>query len=325
MRVAIDTSFTARGRSGTAVYLEQLVRALRQRGEVEVVELRQPLRMRRGGRNPARSAVNAALDALWTRVLLPRRARAAGADVVHHPLPAHGGSLPQVITVHDVAFLSHPEWFDPKWRAVAARRHRRAVGRAAVTICVSEAVARQVEGAKELVVAPHGPGQAIDPGERTRPEHFIYVGDDEPRKHVADLVGAWHAYGGDLGLVLAGASARRAGGEIRGEPEPDLAHLFASAAALVHPSRDEGFGLTLLEAMAAGVPVIAVRTAAAEEVCGDAALLVDPGGLAEAMRRVEDDGELRDRLTDAGRARAARFSWARSAELHEQAYRLAAG
>lgn len=328
MRVAIDTSYAARGPSGTGVYVEELVRALRARGEVEVVELRQPLRFRRGGGNLARSAANAALDRLWERVLLPRRAKAAGADVLHHPLPAHGGSLPQVVTVHDVAFLTHPEWFDPKWRRVAERAHRRAVARAAVTVCVSETVARQVTGAQRKVVAPHGPGQAIDPRERLPAEHFLYVGDDEPRKHVPDLIAAWQDYrdaGGTLGLTLAGAASRRAAGGIRGEPDPDLAHLFATALALVHSSRDEGFGLTLAEAMAAGVPVIAVRTAAAEEVCGDAALLVEPGGLADAMRRLQDDAVLRDRLAAAGRERAAALSWDRSAELHERAYRLAAG
>ena len=323
MRVAIDTSYAAQGPSGTGVYIERLVEALRARGNVEVVELRQP-RFRRGGGNPLRSAANAVLDELWIRVLLPRRAR--GADVLHHPLPAHGGSLPQVITVHDVAFLTHPEWFDPGWRRVAERRHRRAVARAEVTVCVSEAVARQVEGAREKVVAPHGPGQALDPGER-HPEHFLYVGDDEPRKHVGDLIAAWRAYregGGPVPLVLAGRSAARAGDGIRGEPDPDLAHLLGGALALVHPARDEGFGLTLLEAMAAGVPVVAVRTEAAAEVCGDAALLVEPGGLAGAMAAIAADGDLRGRLAAAGRERAAAFSWDRSAEAHERAYRLAA-
>ena len=327
MRVAIDTSFAARGPSGTAVYVEQLVRALREAGTVDVVELRQPLRFRRGAGNPLRSAANAALDVLWTRVLLPRRAAAAGADVLHHPLPAHGGRLPQVVTVHDMAFVRHPEWFDPRWRRVAARRHRRAVARAAVTVCVSKTVARQVEGARRLVVAPHGPGQAIDPGERLPSEHFLYVGDDEPRKHVGDLIDAWREYregGGRLGLALAGAAARRAPDGVRAEPEPDLPRLLAAALALVHPSHDEGFGLTLLEAMAAGVPVIAVRTDAAKEVCGHAALLVEPGDLAGAMRRVEDDPGLRDWLAGAGRARAANYSWTRSAERHEEAYRLAA-
>lgn len=329
MRVAIDTSYAWRGPSGTGVYIEQLVDALKERGEVEVVQLRQRARLRAGGRNRARSAANAALDALWHRVLLPRAARRAGADVLHRPLPAHGGRIPQVVTVHDLALVTNPEWFDPAWRRVAARNHRRAVKRAAVTVCVSETVAaraRELLDARNVIVAPHGPGQALDPLER-RPAHLLYVGDDEPRKDVPGLISAWRAYragGGTLPLTLAGKAAARAGHDIRAEFHPDLALLYSTAVALVHPSRDEGFGLTLVEAMAAGVPVVAVRTPAAEEVCGDAALLVAPGGLADAMARIECEPELRDSLAAKGRERAAAFSWQRSAEAHEAAYRLAA-
>ena len=102
-----------------------------------------------------------------------------------------------------------------------------------------------------------------------------------------------------------------------------LADLLASAAALVHPSLEEGFGLTLIEAMAAGVPVIAVRNRGVEEVCGDAALLVAPGELTAALTRVAEDRELRDSLARRGAERARRFSWEESARLHERAYRLA--
>jgi glycosyltransferase involved in cell wall biosynthesis len=92
---------------------------------------------------------------------------------------------------------------------------------------------------------------------------------------------------------------------------------------LVHPAPLEGFGLTLLEAMAAGTPVVAVRSASSEEVCGDAALLMEPGELRDALIRVTGDAELRERLAQAGRGRAAEFSWERSAERHLEAYRLA--
>ncbi len=322
--MAIDTSYAERGPSGTATYIECLIPALRAAG-VEVVELRQPVRGRRGGRNRLRSAANAALDLAWTRELLPRAAKRAGADVLHHPLPAWSPTaIPQVVTVHDVAFARLPQDFDPLWQRFALRSHRAAVAHAGAVIAVSEATRRDaiawLRAPAELVVtAPHGPGQQLpQPGTRSA-EHFLYVGDDEPRKNVAGLRAAHAAYeqaGGTLPLLLAGSAGTPAAGD-------ELARLHARAAALVHPARDEGFGLTVLEAMAAGTPVVAVRNAGVEEVAGDAALVVEEPGLAAAMLRIEREPELRGRLAAAGLRRAAGFSWPRSAEAHIQAYTLA--
>jgi glycosyltransferase involved in cell wall biosynthesis len=335
MRIAIDTSYAERGASGTGVYVERLASALREAG-ADVVELRQPVRMRRGGRNKARSAVNAALDAAWTRVQLPRAAAEAGADVLHHPLPAWSPThIPQVVTVHDVAYARRPEDFDPVWRRVARRRHRHAVAKAAAVVCVSAATARDAVAwlrarPEQVVIAAHGPGQplsAVSGGDR----HFLYVGDDEPRKNVAGLIAAHERYragGGSRPLVLAGKSAHRdpaAGIELVPDPgEERLGELYGAAAALVHPARDEGFGLTLLEAMRAGVPVIAVRNAAVEELSHGAALIVGEDGLADAMLQLDRDDGLRARLRSAGLERAKDFSWQRSAEAHLQAYTLAA-
>src|SRR5205823_9394104 len=160
--------------------------------------LRQRARLRRGGRNKLRSGANAALDFAWTRELLPRAAARAGADVVHHPLPAWSPlEVPQVVTVHDVAFASRPEDFDPLWRRLALRAHRRAVERAAAVVCVSEATARDAVAwlgprPEQIGVAPHGPGQPL-PQLPVRPEGvFLYVGDDEARMDVAG-VSAEHA------------------------------------------------------------------------------------------------------------------------------------
>ena len=113
---------------------------------------------------------------------------------------------------------------------------------------------------------------------------------------------------------------------MRGEPGPDsrrLAELLAGAAALVHPSRHEGFGLTVLEAMAAGTPVLAVGSEGVREIAGDAALITGAGELAGALGTVAADPGLRERLRGAGIERAAGFSWAESARNHLNAYTLA--
>jgi glycosyltransferase involved in cell wall biosynthesis len=344
VRVLIDTSYAARGPSGTGVYLERLVAALREEGEVVVLEAGQRRRLRPGRagrrRNPLRSAANAMLDLAWLHVGLPRAARAAAADVVHHPLPAYSRRLgaPQAVTVHDVSFERLPERFDPVWRRLASRAHRVAVREADAVICVSRATAEdaaEILGAprERIVVAPHGPGQFEGPEPPRAPdEHFLFVGDAEPRKNLDGLLEAYAAYrrsaAAPLPLVLAGGAAGAAAGPgVRGVGSPaaaELRDLLLSARALVHPALHEGFGLTLLEAMALGTPVLAVRNPGAQEVCGDAALLVEPGGLGQALERLDGDPGLRANLAELGRERARAFSWVASARMHERAYTLAA-
>jgi glycosyltransferase involved in cell wall biosynthesis len=230
-----------------------------------------------------------------------------------------------VVTVHDVAYARHPEDFDPLWRRFALRAHRNAVKHAGAVIAVSHTTARDTAAwlrapAERIVVARHGPGQDLHATQERATDHFLYVGDDEPRKNVARLREAHARYrsnGGSHPLVIAGP----AGGK-RVSPH-ELADLYSRAVALVHPSRDEGFGLTVLEAMSLATPVIAVRNAAIEELAGEAALIIDDSELAEAMQRVERDPPLQQTMGLGGSRRAAEFSWQRSAEAHIEAYTLA--
>jgi glycosyltransferase involved in cell wall biosynthesis len=337
MRVLLDVTFAHRApHSGTGIYLDRLQAALADRDEVTVLAVADRRRRAPGG-GGAGSLRNALADADWVHRRLPRLADRHRADVIHHPLPAlaREAGRAQVITVHDLAFLAHPEAFDRSFRAWAGWSHGHAARRADALICVSDATRAEVQArwgvaTERLTVAPHGPGQALPAAPRTDPRHFLYVGDGEPRKNLPLLLAAYARYRSDAGpraleLVLAGAAAGDGPG-VRLERDPGvqrLAALHAEAAALVHPARHEGFGLTLLEAMAVGTPVVALDGAAVREVCGDAAWLVpgpDPDVLARAMSALAADPGRRLAMARRGRSRVTRFSWARCAERHVTAY-----
>ena len=212
---------------------------------------------------------------------------------------------------------ARPEGYGRIWRRLAARQYRRAV-RAARGGDLRVRGHRRGCGRparRPARAAGGGPSRAGAEAARRRdgaspPDHFLYVGDAEPRKNVPGLLEAYAAYraGAErpLDLVLAG-QLRAAGGRRRRARRGRIPTRGAwpscsrRRAALVHPSRHEGFGLTVLEAMAAGVPVVAVSGAGVREVAGDAALLVEPGG---ARRRAGPDLAGRRAAPAAGARRA---------------------
>jgi glycosyltransferase involved in cell wall biosynthesis len=340
MRVLLDTTYVRRAPySGTAIYLKRLQEALAELGGVEVV----PAANRRR-RPPAGGGLgsvrNLLADAWWGALELPRLARAGGAEVIHHPLPIRAPltRTPQVITVLDLAFERLPEHFDPRYRAYARRVHRAAARAADAVVCISETTAADVRElwgvpAQRIVVAPLGPGQDLRRSEpAAEPRHFLYVGDAEPRKNLGVLLSAYREYreraARPLELVLAG-SAQAAGAGIRVVRAPEaaqLAELYGETAALVHPSLYEGFGLTPLEAMTTGTPVIAARSPGIVEVCDGAVRYAearDAESFTTAMVAVASDAELRADLRARGLARASEFTWARCARRHADAYSLA--
>src|SRR5439155_20713225 len=112
-----------------------------------------------------------------------------GADLVHHPLPAHSPGVRNVVTVHDLAFDLHPELFDRRFALYARAAHARTARAADAVIAVShttanDAMTRWGLPRDKVVVAHHGPGQALKHVERGEPRHILYVGDAEPRKNL---------------------------------------------------------------------------------------------------------------------------------------------
>lgn len=338
MRVLIDTTYARRAPfSGTAVYLERLAAALAQIEGIELVEVANHRRRAPGGA-ASRRVGNLLADLWWERVELPRLARRHRAEVIHHPLPARSRRHAQVVTVHDLAFERLPECFDRGFRFYAHISHRAATRAADAVICVSQTTAADVRelwgvAPERIVLARHGPGQLSNRAAGGQPRHFLYVGDAEPRKDLPTLLKAYELYRrsaiSPASLVLAGAAwADGEGIEVVAHPTAArLAELYADALALVHPSLYEGFGLTPLEAMSAGTPVLAARSPGVEEVCAAAVIYGEPGrpeSFAPLLARLAGEPRLREDLARRGRARAAEFSWQASAQSHVEAYGLAA-
>jgi glycosyltransferase involved in cell wall biosynthesis len=328
--VGIDVSPLALTRAGTARHIRSLLAAL----PPEEVELR---RYGLGGSSRVLVPVR---DLGWYLAALPARARLDRANVLHcptHRAPVRT-AVPLVVTFHDLAVLRHPEAFNAWTRTYSRHALPRVAKAARRLIAVSEFTRRELLDlldvpAEKLRVIPNAVGEPFAPrGEAAGGDYVLAVSTLEPRKNLPRLVDAFErARLNGLRLLVAGApgwgGVRVEGDGVRwlGEVgDQELARLYRGARCVAYVSLYEGFGLPVLEAMACGAPVVAARNDAAEEVAGNAAVLVDPldpdaiaAGLAEAVDR-------RDELRARGLARAAAFSWAEVARATVDVYREAA-
>lgn len=367
VRILLDYRPALRQRTGVGEYVHELVRALLAHPDSSTLALTLFSASWRDRLDPAVAPGAAVVDRripvrwlnqAWHDWQWPPVEWLTGraADVAHasHPIRIPTRRAAQVVTVHDLDFLAHPERTHGEIRRDYPRLAPAHVRAADAVVTVSHATAADIEARigrprDTIVVAPLGrpdwPRRTHEPADGV----ILFFGTLEPRKNVPGLLDAYAALCARRAsaqkttprLVIAGGSGTDADAARARAAQPDLADhveftgyvapetrpaLYARALMLVMPSFHEGFGLPALEAMTVGVPVVASAVGALPEVLADAGLLCPPGdttAFSQAMADLLDDPQRRDAMREAGWQRAAHYSWRHTADRTLDAWREA--
>ena len=349
LRIGVDARELLGDTTGVGRYLGELMRRWTARADSArrrfVLYAPEPLPLAFPEGSAELRVVGRGTGTWWEQTSLRRAVKNDRLDLFFAPAYTAplGIGVPLAVTIHDISFIAHPEWFRPRERLRRRWLTGRAAANAGVVFTDSEFSRRELEtrlhvDSRRIRVIPPGVSTTISrqPRSASREPLVLYVGSLFNRRRLPDLIAAFARATSDMPsarLAIVGADRTwppqdlRAAAEACGVaakidlrnyvPDRELADLYARASVFGFLSEYEGFGLTPLEALAAGVPIVVLDTPIAREVYGDAAEYVaieDEPGTAAALRRFLTSPASADAQLAHAPAVLARYSWDRAAE-----------